>query len=134
MKQCIDNDIIKNDYTNTKGGLQVKKNLDDQIQVRISPEMKEKGGQILKSLGLEHASFVRMAYTQLVKKNKLPFSKANFDEGALTELLLVRVDSEIKNKGLMILEELGINNADFVRMAYYHLIRLKKLPFKNVAI
>lgn len=112
----------------------MKKNLDDQIQVRISPEMKEKGGKILKSFGLEHASFVRMTYAQLVKRNRLPFSKVNFDEGALTELLLVRVDSETKNKGLMILEKLGINNADFVRMAYYHLIQLKKLPFKNIGI
>lgn len=112
----------------------MKKNLDDQIQVRISPEMKEKGEKILKSFGLDHASFVRMTYAQLVKENKLPFKQVDFNEGALTELLLVRIDSEIKNKGLMILAELGINNADFVRMAYYHLIQLEKLPFKNIAI
>lgn len=112
----------------------MKKALDSQVQIRISPEMQNKSQKILKSYGMGNASFIRMAYMQLIRHGKLPFRKVRFSNGALTCLLEIRIDSKIKKQGNAILDQLEISQSDFVRMAYYHLIHSGKLPFKDISI
>lgn len=47
--------------------------LDDRLQVRMNSELKESVGNQIKSVGLDHATLVRMLYKRIEAEGDIPF-------------------------------------------------------------
>ena len=49
---------------------------------------------------------------------------------AKSDALTLRIDRELKNKGNLMLKEMGITPSAFVNMAYSQLINQRRIPFE----
>jgi addiction module RelB/DinJ family antitoxin len=66
-----------------------------QLRTRIDQELKRKGDEVLRELGLDAGAFVSMAIAQLVNRRGLPFAVTESDETYFkNEYGLTRVEME----------------------------------------
>jgi addiction module RelB/DinJ family antitoxin len=66
-----------------------------QLRTRIDQELKKKGDEVLRELGLDAGAFISMAITQLVYRRGLPFAVTESDEAYFkNEYGLTRVEMQ----------------------------------------
>lgn len=105
---------------------------DDSFIIRINSDLKKQSKEVLSKLNLSYTDFIYLAYQKLVEMGRLPFDIPQNDNQiskTLDTSISIRFDSELKQQGNKILENLELTPAIFLRMAYRKLVEKQTLPF-----
>jgi addiction module RelB/DinJ family antitoxin len=109
----------------------IKNNDETTVKCRINKNIKENVAEVLKANDYTFSDVIRLLFIYVVENRKVPFTVTSVQETDLVDDAIVRcrINREIKNAALDVLQENGDTFSHVIRMLFTYIAEYKEIPF-----